>query len=270
MDPNYIDQIKDDRLESLLVRPENVEAVEELLHEKKQELAGLKALRREKKLKFGKKIKEENLPYLLAEVKTEVDNFLDITGISQPGCVFSDEQKMIELCFGILNVGLNGFGIAIYSSMVYNSVLAPVVAGATLTAAVLRINKTSREVSQRVVGSVYSSGGNEEESISCYYMDNREHKLRSTLAHEYAHHVQNVVMGEVFNYRKIFIEGHARGVARHIRRIYSERNDDPSHLYPDLQGYDVGELSDVYLWLCRKFDQTPNRKLVGLRRRKKN
>jgi len=78
------------------------------------------------------------------------------------------------------------------------------------------------------------------------------------VAHEYAHHVQKV---EGFYYRKslnlgMAIEGHARGVGRHMATLYSYKRDNPAYLYHYLS-ISVPELVQSYLWLCGKLGVTP-------------
>ena len=62
------------------------------------------------------------------------------------------------------------------------------------------------------------------------------------------------------------VEGHARGVGKYIATLFGQERDNPAYLHHYL-GRSIPELATAYVWLCRKFDSTPDAKLAESARR---
>ena len=57
------------------------------------------------------------------------------------------------------------------------------------------------------------------------------------------------------------MEGHARGVQRHIAHLYSEQEDNGAFLYT-MTDYTVAELKSPYRWMCKQLGKQPDESLL--------
>ncbi len=104
--------------------------------------------------------------------------------------------------------------------------------------------------------------------ISCYISkerkmfigERRKERFVPDAAHEYTHFLQHLLLLGFADFDqptyKIFAEGHARGVERHVAQRFSVRHDHPAFLYCSMERT-VDELSDTYTYLCNLFDISP-------------
>lgn len=89
--------------------------------------------------------------------------------------------------------------------------------------------------------------------------ERRRERFVPDATHEYTHFLQHLHLG-LRNLDKklygIFLEGHARGVERHVAQRFSVRHDHPAFLYRSMERT-VDELSDAYTYLCNFFEISP-------------
>lgn len=84
--------------------------------------------------------------------------------------------------------------------------------------------------------------------------------LLPVVAHEYTHHIQTVC-GAVSNDRRIFMEGHARGVEGYIAQAYSlQENPAFNYLFTIMR---YGELYATYTQICETFGEQKRKKHVA-------
>ncbi len=80
--------------------------------------------------------------------------------------------------------------------------------------------------------------------------------------HEYAHHV-HFCQGLEYVPREIFMEGHARGVQKHIAESYSQKEGNEAFLY-DISEKTIHELANAYGWLCKRLNKIPKDSLLKM------
>jgi len=81
----------------------------------------------------------------------------------------------------------------------------------------------------------------------------RMSSVPGSIAHEYAHHVQGIMLGKDFvKANDCFIEGHSRGVERYIADVFSSKESDETFMY-DITDSNFFELKGVYIYLCEKY-----------------
>ena len=61
----------------------------------------------------------------------------------------------------------------------------------------------------------------------------------------------------------IFMEGHSRGVSRHISGTWAKQQQNPAFDY-EIVEVSLGEFKSVYRWLCLKRGTTPNTHLLDI------
>lgn len=80
--------LTDERIEELLLKRDNVLALEGLLYTESQKLIGLQKLKEEGKLDFGSMLGDGMLELLFRQVKEEVDEYFGTEGIPEPRLIF--------------------------------------------------------------------------------------------------------------------------------------------------------------------------------------
>ena len=224
MTEDYLQQFKNEELNRRLLHRDNVPAIEEMLHEESQRLQHLQELERSGRLDFGPRIRRRDLKPILGEVKKEVDDFLGVGDVVPPRCSFYNSDIITSGRF-----------------------LSPQISLTSVTSVLM-----NREPCYDFASKTIHPGRK------------RKYKKRSAsiplLAHEYAHHIQNV-KGMVRRELNVFGEGHARGVQRHVSNVYAEREDNEAYLL-DIVDKNCGELKGVYEWMCPKFGVTLRRSLL--------
>ena len=93
----YKASIENNHLKELLLRRENLPVLEEVLARESAELERLQKLKRKGRLDFGKLVKEEEVPELLAEVYPKVDDFLGFARENLPDNRFYSRQEIANL-----------------------------------------------------------------------------------------------------------------------------------------------------------------------------
>jgi len=273
MDEQYLEQFSNDNLKKRFLNKDYIEVLEAVLADENSRFAKLEKIK--SKLDFGKKVNSQDVHGLLPQIKRDVDVLLEVTDIREPslspfGLFDGTNKDIIRMYLAGAGYLAGAIGIGIGARW--------------WKARVVKKGKTPSLVTRRafLLGIVPAVPGGFQVIKGAMH-----HKIRSNdagyisateelsyppgvgkvrtemfLTHEYAHHVQKV-MG--FYYRKsidlgVAIEGHARGVGKHIAILYSQERDNPAYLH-DYLSRSIPELATAYVWLCKKFNSTPDAKL---------
>jgi hypothetical protein len=272
MEKKYLVSTEDCNIQAILQREENIPVLEEILDKELKKLAILQ----NQKLDFGKMPKRKELPALFAEVKKDVDNFLHVENIPNPVVACNRISVGSYLKF-IPSAACVVAGLAGISNIIGRAIL-----GQELQDEFIRSldNKSLYYAMHHIINGLVAIGGlaladgvrlsiKKKLDVVDYHPYYKHIRVKRTnfailttdLAHEYAHHVQNIV-GINMNNHDYFTEGHAEGVARNIARIYAEKKDNPAYLL-DTTRISVDEIKSVYLWLCEKFGKEADKNLVS-------
>jgi len=272
MDEQYLEQFSNDNLKKRFLNKDYIEVLEAVLADENSRFAKLEKIK--SKLDFGKKVNSQDVHGLLPQIKRDVDVLLEVTDIREPslssfGLFDGTNKDIIRMYLAGAGYLAGAIGIGIGARW--------------WKARVVKKGKTPSLVTRRafLLGIVPAVPGGFQVIKGAMH-----HKIRSNdagyisateelsyppgvgkvrtemfLTHEYAHHVQKV-MG--FYYRKsidlgVAIEGHARGVGKHIAILYSQERDNPAYLH-DYLSRSIPELATAYVWLCKKFNSTPDAK----------
>ncbi|MGV8086483.1 MAG: hypothetical protein ACP5N1_02540 [Candidatus Woesearchaeota archaeon] len=219
--------------------------MEDLINSNSKKLLQLKKLKDNNRLDLGDKISSEELTELFPKICAKVDDFLGIQNIDLPSFEFYNLFKLkSENIFMQLIGASTMYNIASYLLPLFNDTnfdstgLAYSLSEAAAFVALYNIkNRSTYDNSIKKIQLKRDVRTN----------------LISSIAHEYTHHVQNSSMIKFNNY-PIFIEGHARGVTKHIAHDYSIKEDNDAFLYK-CSDFDAGEFNSVYLWMCGKLDK---------------
>lgn len=250
----YKEKIEDDELEDMLLRRENIPVIEELLIRESENLERLKRLRRRKELKFGKKIKREEMLCLYPEICREVNDFLGVGFMDMPNAeyfsLFRPELKKMMVLAGYgLSEAAAVFGGSeiLYGDMNPRDFIISIAGIALLLKtsnihAHMKIPKYDHHKSRIVVEKT------------------AREKLIPIIAHEYTHHIQR---RRGINKMKwsVFMEGHARGVQRKISQNFMEREDNEAFMYNTLD-ITLDEFKKAYEFMCEELGIPANKNLV--------
>src|SRR3989344_2730216 len=243
MDEKYWKQFSNENIERLLLKKENVGALDDIIT---KEIGAVYALNWDK-ASGGRVLKKSELSSLLEEVKPEVDNFSGVSGIRSPTIsyneLFSKEKK-----YAWVASGCSGFGLLTTS---YSYATNPdfwLVQGATalISLGVLGYSLGCVRASLKD-GSTYSRAPLEHISLK----KAPRTQLILSIEHEYTHHLQ------LKKGLKSFPEGQARSLQRYIGRIYSEREDNLGFIIFNFLSYDLPEWKTVRSWIRNKLNGDP-------------
>ncbi len=228
---------------------ENRSILEEILVTEQMKLQRLQKAKNDGKIRLSKKIeKQRELGSLFAEVKTEVDSFLDVIGVSSPEVVFPSFRdnallkKAVYTAHGFagLSFGLLGLTLAMGGDLDRYQLFLGI-----LSASTGLLGQTSRRSR-----TYYDDVG-----IKIYLERVPREMGIPYLSHEYTHYLQHQLLFSpdvvLPPENLVFIEGHARGVQRYISQIYNQREGNDLFLWVD-GNFAVSELKSVYSWMCRK------------------
>lgn len=233
----------------------NVPLLEEILNKELKLFGSLKG----KKLDFSPIPKKEELDELFEEVKDEVDRFLHIAPLEGCSCRYKTLWK--DGRDGLMKIPSGT--ILLISSIVALSSL-----GIT-TGTLPFVFALGKGVKNYIDG--WNSIEQHQKSPSVYANENKEIQLNKnhkeslipTIAHEYAHFVQEM-FGLRFDINKTMTEGHARCVERHVAFDRARKEDNQAYLFNHVYRT-VPELRTTYLWLCRNFGLVPHKGLTKFR-----
>ena len=251
MDKSYLKQIKNKNLEKILLSEDNIPIVEHLLYLQSQELQRLKKLKEDDKLDFGKKYSRKQLKELFPIVKNKVDSFLNVNNISNPRVDYFSITSPESLLGG---PGFSVFGgaVLIGGGIGFKETYFLQAGAISIFNCILQIYLRNNDHYHPLF-----------KNINLSYKERA--KIIPTLGHEYTHHIQRITINK---YRRgvyeIFREGHARGIERYISNLFRESEDNEAFLY-DITNINVRELKNVYKWLCKKFELSPNEALLNVK-----
>jgi len=235
----------------------NVSYLEDIINTESKELEQLHKLKEDHKLYYGPKLNRKELKDLFSEVKKETDDFLKVTDIDKPPC---DYYNIFD--FKPINATLLGTYLAgsFLSTVGILNILNNPISGGLVTLTGLGILYLARGLHNFLSDPHYNAKEDNEHII--LQKENKEN-LIMFLSHEYTHHVQGRIEGFFLDIGfEFFIEGHARGVGRHMSKKYMKEEDNGAFLYNALN-IDVSEMKTTYLWLCNNFDLTPKKSLLN-------
>ncbi len=254
MDRNYVLGFGDRQLEKKLLSLDNVSIVENLLYNSSEELRRLQSLKKAGKLDFGSQISSEELKVLAPKIFGEVDNFLDVRLDKAPQFGYYnlfgfDKQSLF-------NLGMYG----ILSSLAINSA----------------VQSIQRDMNHLVCSLLWASLGLglrwRESFLKEFCYDQVFNKItlekvaRANLiplfAHEYSHHVQHE-KGFLQDGCSAFLEGHARGIGRHLSQEYGKKEGNEAFLFWELDR-NVSGLKSTYPWMCRIVGKYPVKNLLEI------
>ncbi len=261
----YKRTIENDRLKQLLLRRENLPVLEEVLARESAELERLQRLKKRGKLDFGKLVKEEEVPELLAEIYPEVDYFLGFTGGNLPSHQFYSRQAIARLTEtgqaeklvtrgGIVSTFVGS------AEIVRNVVLemSPDPLWTSIGIALLGAGAYALNRGRKMRTMSFHEGWGYTFSL-IELVEAPRSSFIPTTAHEYAHHLQQIKQLHSRRYLT-FLEGHARGVERTIAEHYREKEDNEAFLW-DISNETVEELKLAYQWICAGLGEKPKRSL---------
>ncbi len=245
-------QISNTNLERLLLREENIVVLEDLLNTEAQRLERLQKCKENDKLNLGERVSPDELTELFPRICTEVDDFLGIQECDMPTCGYFNllkDGKSILALYTLSSLEVAGA----VTSLVINQNLAPI-----------HSIYVGMGVMQFVMATfLYSMNKSASYTLSSNTITLERTPrtvLIPTAAHEYTHHLQGREGIKEWKYI-IFMEGHARGVQKHVSEDYMRREDNEAFLYNVLD-YTVGEFKSVYSWMCKKFGQQQKNSLL--------
>jgi len=274
MDEQYLEQFTNDNLKERFLNTDHIEVLEAVLADEGNRLGELEKIK--SKLDFGKKVDPQEVQGLLPQIKQDVDTLLEATDIREPSLssfgLFDGTNKDIIRMYvagaGYLAgaVGI-GIGARLWKAQVVKKGKRPslIARRAFLLGIIPAVPGGFRIIKGAMHHKIRSNDAGYISATEELSYPSAVGKVRTEmfLAHEYVHHVQNV-MG--FYYRDsinlgIALEGHARCVGKHIATLYSRKRDNPAYLYHYLSS-GVPELATAYVWLCNRFKVAPDAKLA--------
>lgn len=254
-------------------KEENIPILEEILaKEREYYFNNLK----KQKLNFGKRVSKRHLEETLEEVKTQVDEFLDIRPGQVGTCEVSYPGLFDENYFYMMKKLKRRFPIkkdlklsAITAAIAAAGATALSICQGTITPGQLMFctGIASMPLIVRTIRNNWLAYNHRH--AGCYWYDKKEiattrtarESLVPVLAHEYTHHATYslVKRGEyLFN---AFDEGLAMGTEDHIAKIYSEKEGNKTFEHYTFL-INLEELAMVYKWLCQKLGKNINEKIV--------
>ena len=229
----------------------NIEILEYLIDLESLTRANLQRELISNKVDFGNFPKKKELKRILDEVSADVNKFL---GTDIDPCKIEYINIFSKNILPLWVVAGAGTGVLYLSQM-----FGPFTDLAVMTFALFSLyNIASKKTDLERFGSHYLKN-----RISLSKLPSKI--LKTTLAHEFAHHVQMSTFQEIKSqsngHFNIFLEGHARGTQRNMALKYSIREKDESYIYhtTDLS---LAELKSAYTLLCGNFNVNPNLSLL--------
>jgi hypothetical protein len=247
----YGSQIQNYSMIRKLLVKENVPAIEDIIEKESGKLARLQSASH---VDLGDIVSDDELKELLPKVFGEVNRFLGVEHGELPEFGYHSIKNLGPVAKGLFLVyGTSGLLMAraLVSLLTDQdtSHVGEFAAGALSFAFAGSVHSTIRNAYNPNIGRI-----------------NVEKKPKTEMipmaAHEYAHTVQHK-NGFLPANRKhvIFLEGHARGVERHIAEYYNEQEDNEAYLIAATDRT-LGELKSSYVWMCSETGKRPSRALL--------
>ncbi len=238
----------EEKLFESMCNKETVSQVESIFHQSLKQLAGMHYL--SNKLSLQKPIGKTKLDETLTEIKGHVDEFLGVKKVKECEIRYAinASEPIKKLALAILPVatilGITNSGTSYNLAEIFPMTALNV--GSGLIGAFFGFEFVSSAMGFMDSRDAPYYGPNEGcEGTVVIKKESRTLQI-PTIAHEYTHHVQNSVRGSF----TMLAEGIARGVERHIAKMYAEKEDNPSFLY-DSTMTTTRELGTGYINLCK-------------------
>ena len=257
MNPEYLQQFRNENLRKLLLREENIPRLEEVLNDHSENFLLLKrAIGTKKEADSTRKVEKGELREVFSEVCRDVNAFLE-TNTNMPQCRYGDllNPKGEKITVIALLIAAGFFLYEARSLGLKEGIPALVTSQYYLYLADkifwMSSNPHYNRFSKKVT------------------IPKRHYSLRTSFipvaAHEYAHHVQREaeIKPSFSSPRmfRIFHEGHAYGVERYIAEVYKQKENNPFFEFL-ISNRTIGELKNVYLWSCRFHKREPKQDLL--------
>ncbi len=249
MNDTFTEKFRNRNIKTALLKLENIQALEEILHQKMITSSKFKG-----KFKRGRIPKRKELCLLLKEIKPEVDRYLGVSGISTPPVNYSKvdytkyyERLAKDTVLPMLSTPLflTLDDISLYTRLIFGL---PVL----LISSLATTNIIKKIIEERRGASEYNFV---DKSIKLERQP--VYDLIPTLAHEYAHHIQKEKNIPKEKYFSFFNEGQARSVQRHVSVQEMIKNDDSRFMMRSLD-FDISELRATHMWLTKYFRKNTN------------
>ncbi len=252
----YEKRFENESLIEFLIKRDSFAKLKQLLDAESVRLEKLQKAYRRKALDFGFVTLFEDLPEMLGQVKKDVDTFLGLEKISSPQLMpyhfLNWPTSYLSVLFTLLGLVVMAAGLLLRHY--YRNSWPVFILGA---GALFLGYKTISRVA--VYGSKVASGYSYNPLTQTIIVPSksisygRHAELAHVLAHEYAHHLENVFKfgGAVSHKLDIFKEGFAIGIQRHVAHMYALKEGNDAFLYWILDE-DVGAMQGVYVWVSKK------------------
>ncbi len=256
---------KNSELLRQLCRQENLGELEILISSQLEEFVPINL----SELEFGAGLTSEEIKEIFPKVKEDVDNFLGTHHIDVPDCDYYNFFKpglntipfWINYSFAAsvpiyLTLGetIRNYLPEDLNSIVSNIILSPGLGILTILPFLISFNGYLANLTSGydpLFRHITLQKEEMNEETGTLRKISRP-KLIPIMAHEYAHHVQKKQGLALFDNR-VLLEGHARGVERHISELYCEREGNDAFMY-GIYNRTITELQQTYGWICRRLE----------------
>ncbi len=253
------DRIKNEAIEEQLLKKESLEQLEDILM--RCDTGGMpdKEIPVERKRMLSKNELKETWP----EVVSRVDSFLGVEGIKPPKVIYLNSlykwgyynyENAIISVLGIMGAGAGVRGVDFLASGLSTGAMEDTLGGIGLgVISALSISNAIKEIKKNK-----KKDKKPKEPMGTHYnkdlgwvllKKDYETDIIPAIAHEYAHHLEEMILHPDYDASFYFCEGFARGVQRHISNLYAQERNDPRFTHT-ISRDTTGELSAVYLWIC--------------------
>lgn len=243
---------------SFLLRWNNFSRLKQLLDERSKKLEKLQKNYKKKALDFGSVTLFDDLSEILKQVKKDVDDFLKLENVSLPKLMryhfFAWSTSYLFLLFVVLGLVVMASGLFLWQQFgdswfmfiigvcvlfLGYKIICEVFMYGSKTALTYSYSPLTQTI---IVPDKKTSYG-------------RYAELVHIIAHEYAHHLENVFGfgGLVSGKWDIIKEGFAIGIQRYAAQVYARKEDNDAFLYWVLDE-EIGAMQGVYVWLSQKLN----------------
>ena len=247
-------KLSNTELEKELYYEENIEILENIINRTIKEYDNIPRTKYCKDIRLSK----EQLKQELQNINKEVSKFLDIENSSLPSIRYRDIYSSFKYeIFPLLTLfaGSSLFGLTALLYLKNAPNISTIFTGTFGMYYFKELN--DYRINFKNIRSSYYHNNN----LMLICKEDRK-EIISDIAHEQTHHVQKKLKWPLENDDyKILIEGHARGVERHVARIYAERENDKRIIKSILPGT-LLEYVGIYMKMCERMKKKINIKLL--------
>ena len=252
MNRDFIVRTRNARLKEDLLQRENIPVLEDILKARREEAIELYYDNYDEDR--SAELDREGVESLFDDVKTRVDKFLGVEGVSRPKIWMPTQRHLAMMQYAVATVTLP----LMLQGAFMLGVEQQVVAGTFMMSSAHGCGQiVSNSVHERQLGAYHPL-------VKRVILGPVEKRTAAntvaTLIHEYTHHVQRET--GIFRLRnRSFDEGMAIGVERHVTRELAQEMGQSIYL-SQVVDIDRWQLSQAYLFLCDRFDLQPREDLV--------